>query len=60
VKTYPVGEPRAFDKLLAFQSIQHATHDPALIADKTCDLVGTSETSSVAAHENQYIPLTEQ
>jgi|GEM_PF-1451701 hypothetical protein len=57
---YSLRRPRAFDELRAFQSIKHVTNYPAFIANKPCDLVGTSETSSVTVYENQYIPLTKE
>ncbi|HSY63290.1 MAG TPA: hypothetical protein VK829_01765 [Terriglobales bacterium] len=55
-----LGGPRAFDELLAFQSLKRVTHYGAFVTDKASDLVRAGQTCSVAVHERQYIPLTEQ
>ena len=57
---HPLRGPRALDELLAFQPIKRAANYRAFIADKACDLVGAGETQPAAAHEYQYVPLTEQ
>ena len=52
--------PRAFDELVALQSIKRIRNDRAFVAEKACDVVGVGETYTMVVYESQYIPLTER
>ena len=52
--------PRALDELFAFQSLKRVTNYGVSVADKARNVVGAGKTCTVAVHEHQYVPLTEQ
>src|ERR1700691_5451759 len=59
VKLYSLRGVGAFDELVAFQTIEHTTHDDGFIANEPRDLIGAGKSYTVAEQECQYVQLTE-